>query len=78
MGRDVVTQTAKVAPGVMKTATNGVNETAQNRVNQIISQGSKEMELVLPKILQEAIEDVYQTLFGLLGNSGKQQLNEIK
>ena len=74
----MVTQTAKVAPGVMKTATNGVNETAQNRVNQIISQGSKEMELVLPKILREAIEDVYQTLFGLLGNSGKQQLNEIK
>ena len=74
----MVTQTAKVAPGVMKTATNGVNETAQNRANQIISQGSKEMELVLPKILREAIEDVYQTLFELLGNSGKQQLNEIK
>ena len=74
----MVTQTAKVAPGVMKTATNGINETAQNRVNQIISQGGKEMERVLPKILRGAIEDVYQTPFGLLGNSGKQQLNKIK
>ena len=62
----------------MKTATNGINETAQNRINQIISQGGKEMEPVLPKILWGVIEDVYQMSFRLLGNFGKQQLNKIK
>lgn len=30
----------------------------QNRIDQIISQGGKEIELVLPKILRGAVEDV--------------------
>ena len=40
---------------------------AQQRINQIISQGGKEVERVLPKILRGATEDVYQTPFRLLG-----------
>ena len=64
-------QAAKVAPGVIKAATN-------DNIDQIISQGGKEGECVLPKILRGAIEDVYQTLFRLLGNFGKQQLNTLK
>ena len=76
--RDTVNQAAKVAPGVIKAATNDINETVKNRINQIISQGGKEVERVLPKILRGAIEDVYQTPFRLLGNFGKQQLNKIK
>ena len=47
-------------------------------INQIILQGGKEVERVLPKILRVAIEDVYQTPFRLLGNFGKKQLNKIK
>ena len=77
-GRDTVNQVAKVAPGVIKAATNGINNIAQERINQIISQGGKEVERVLPKILRGAIDDVYQTPFRLLGNFGKQQLNKIK
>lgn len=50
----------------------------QNRIDQVISLGGKEGECVLPKILRGAIEDVYQTLFRLLGNFGKQQLNTLK
>ena len=59
-------------------ATNDINEIAKDRINQIISQGGKEVECVLPKILREAIEDVYQMPFRLLGNFGKQQFNKIR
>lgn len=70
-------QAAKVAPGVIKAATND-NNFAKQGIDQIISQDGKEGECVLPKILRGAIEDVYQTLFRLLGNFGKQQLNTLK
>ena len=59
-------------------ATNDVNNIALQRIDQVISQGGKEIESVLSKILREAIEDVYQAPFRLLGNFGKQQLNKLK
>lgn len=68
--RDTVNQAAKVAPGVIKTATND-NNIAKQRIEQIISQGGKEVERVLPKTLRGAIEDIYQTPFHLLENFGK-------
>ena len=76
--RDTVNQAAKVAPGVIKAATNDINEIVKDRIIQIISQGGKEVGRVLPKILRGVIEDVYQTPFRLLGNFGKQQLDKIK
>ena len=72
-GRDKVNQAAKVAPGVVKTATNDINNIAEQRIKQIISEGGAKVERVLLKIFRGAIEDVYQTLFRLLGNFGKQQ-----
>lgn len=77
-GRDIVNQASKVASGVIKTAANDINAIATDRRNQIINQGSKELERVLLKILRGAIEDVYQTPFRLLRNFGKQQLNKIQ
>ena len=74
----MVNQAAKVAPGVIKVATNDINAIATDRINQVISQSGKEMERVLPKILRGAIENVYQTLFMLLRNFGKQQFSKIK
>ena len=74
-GRDTVNRVAEVAPGVIKAATNGINNIAQEKIYQIISQEGKEVERVLPKILRGAIEDVYQAPFRLLG---KKQLNKIK
>ena len=47
-GRDTVNQAAKVAPHIIKGATNEISNIAQ----QIISQGGKEIERVLPKILR--------------------------
>ena len=69
---DVVNQAAKVAPGVIKASTNSINNIAQDGINQIILQGGKKAERVLPKIVRGPIEDVYQMPFRLLGNFGKQ------
>ena len=77
-GRDVVKQAAKVAPGIIKAATNDINRIAEQRINQVISQGGQELECVLPKILRGAVEDVYQIPFRLLGEFGKKQFNNIK
>ena len=67
-------QVEKISPGIIKNATKEINDVAQQRINQIISQGGKEVETVLPKI----IRGVYQKPFRLLGNFGKQQLNKLK
>ena len=76
--RDVFNQAAKVVPRVIKGTTNEIDKITQQRINLIISQRGKEVELVLPKIRRRAIEDVYQTPFRLLVNFGKKQLNRIK
>ena len=47
----MVNQGNKVAPGVIKAITNNINAIATDMINQIISQGGKEMERALPKIL---------------------------
>ena len=77
-GRDTVNQAANVATGIVKGATNDINNIAKQIINRIISQGGKEIERVLSKVPRKAIEDVYQTPFRLLGNFGKQQLNKLK
>ena len=77
-GKDTANQVTKAAPGVIKATTNYINNIAQERINQIISQGGKEVERALPKILRGSIKDVYQTPFRPLGNFGKQKLNKIK
>ena len=68
----------KVTPGIIKNETKEIKNVAQQRINQIINQGAKEVERVLLKILREAIEDMYQTHFKQLGNFRKQQLSKIK
>ena len=76
--KDTANQAAKVAPGIIKGATNKISKIVQQRIDQIISQGGKEIERVLRVILRRAIEDVYQTPFRLLGDFGKKQLNKLK
>ena len=77
-GRDTANQAAKVTLGVIKAAADDINKVVEQRINQIISKGGVELERVLPKILKGAIEDVYRTLFKLLGNFEKQQLNKLR
>lgn len=76
--RDTVNQAAKVTFGVIKAATNDMNKIAEQRINQIINQGGKGLERVLPKILRGGIKDIYQTPFRLLGDFGTKTFNNIK
>ena len=80
--RDTVNQAAKVSPGVIKNASNEINNIGKDRISQIITQVRKEVDQVLPKMLRAAIDDVYQdvcqTPFRMLRNFGKQQLNKPK
>ena len=77
-GRDTVNQLGKVSAGIIKNTSSEINNITQQRINQIISQGSKEIERVLPNILRRAIEEMYQTPFCLLPKFGRQQLQKLK
>ena len=44
VGRDTVNQIGKIATGLIKNASSEINNIAQQRINQIISQGEKETE----------------------------------
>ena len=48
-GRNVVNQAPKVAPGVIKVATNDINTIVEQKINQIIFKDSKEVEHVPSK-----------------------------
>ena len=78
MVRNTVNQVGKIAPGLIKQATGEIGKIAQNKINQVIKSGGAEVERMLPKIIHEAIEDVYKTPFRILGNFGKQQFNRIE
>ena len=77
-GRDVVNQAGKVAPNLINQATGEINKIAQQRIDQVIRSGGAEIEWVAPKIIKDAIEEVYKTPFRLLGNLGKKQFQKIK
>ena len=62
----------------LQVSSSEINNVAEQKRNQIISQGGKEIERVLPNILRGAIEDMFQTHFCLLGKIGKQQLRKLK
>ena len=66
--RDTVNQLSKIAPGVIKDASSQINNFTKQCIIRGITQGDKELERVLSKILCRAIEDVYQTPFRLLEN----------
>ena len=66
-GTNKFKQAAKAASGVIKAATNAINNIAGKRTIQIISEGGKESECVLIKILPGTTEDLYLKLFTLLG-----------
>ena len=70
-GKDTVNQLGKITPNVIKNSSGEINNIAQQRIQQAISKGGKELERLLPKILRGAIEDVYQTPFRLLETSTK-------
>ena len=77
-GRDVVDQVGKIASKVIEQASGEINKIAQGRIDQVIRSGGAEVERIMPKIIREAIEEVYKTPFRLLGNFGKTQFQKRK
>ena len=77
-GRDTVNQVGKIAPGIINKTNSDIKKIAQQRIDQAIRTGGAEIERVAPKIIREAIEEVYKTPFRLLGNLGKKQFQKIK
>ena len=77
-GGQTINQPGKVAPSMIKEASSQINNIVKQRIEQGISQGSKELKRVLPKILRSAIEDVHPMPFRLLRNFEKKQFNKIK
>ena len=77
-GRDTVNHVSKIAPNIIKNATNNINKIAKERIDQVIRTGGSEIECIAPKIIRGAIEEVYKTPFRLLGNLGKKQFQKIK
>ena len=57
---------------------NEINQIAKDRINQIVKTGGAKIERLAPKIIREAIEDVYKTPFRLPGKFGKEQFQKTK
>ena len=74
--RDVVNQVGKVAPKLISQATGEINKLPQQRIDQVVRSGEAEIECVTPKIIRDAIEEVYKTPFRLLGNLGKKTISK--
>ena len=77
-GRDTINHVGKIAPEIINKATSDINKIAQQRIDQAIRTSRAEIECVAPKIIRGAIEEVYKTLFRLLGNLRKKQFQKIK
>ena len=77
-GRDVVNQVGKVAPKMITQAPGEINNIVQERIDQVVRSRGAEIERIAPKIIKDAIEEVYKTPFRLLGDLGKKQFQKIK
>ena len=60
-GRDTVNQAAYHAPKLIKKVSKELSTIATKRINKFISQGGKEVERILPKIIRGASENLYET-----------------
>ena len=63
---------------IVKNAGAETNNITQQWINQVKSEGEKEIERVAPKILRGAIEEVYQMPFRLLGKFGNSSYRRQK
>ena len=63
---------------LIKTTGQEVDRTAKRRMEQTISQGGRETEIIAPKIIQNIIEQLYKTPFILLGAFGCKRYKHLK
>ena len=67
-----------MVPEIITEVTGEINQIAKDRINQIVKTGGAKIERLAPKIIREAIEDVYKTPFRLPGKFGKEQFQKTK
>ena len=66
------------APIIFKKVSGKADEILQHRISQIIKEGGTEIERIGPRILRGAIEDLYKTLFRLVGRKLAQLKRKLK
>ena len=67
-----------LAPGLIKQTSDEVDGLAQHRIKQIMDEGNQQVEIIAPKIICGAINDVHKTPFRLLGSSGRNNCHRQK
>ena len=81
-GRDVVNQAFKnldkTAPALFQNLKGELNDVLQQRIHQVITEGSEQLKEVGPQLLKGAIEEACKTPFRLLGKFGRSKLAEAK
>ena len=55
-----------------------INKINEGRIRQVINKGRQQIQKIAPQIIRRAIEDVYKTLFRLLGKLGKLTFLQLK
>ena len=66
-----------IAPELIQNGTNKVNKVAEKKIALAISLGGKEIEKLASIILKKATEQLYKTLFCLLGEFGCMKTNLV-
>ena len=77
-GRDAVNQAAKATPSIIKNASSKINDIAQERIDQIISQGGREIERVLPKKLRGSYRGSSSDTIQITGGLWGKRIEQIK
>ena len=81
-GKDTVNQAMKglnsLTPRLIKQTSDEVDRLAQCRIKQIIDEGNQQVEIIAPKVICGAIEDVHKTPFRLLSLSGRNNCHRQK
>ena len=80
--RDTVNQAMKgldtLAPKVIGQASKEIDKITEVRIRQVINDDGQQIQKIAPQIIGGAIEDIYKTLFTLLGNFGKKKFAQLK
>ena len=78
-GWDIVNQSMKglatLAPKLINQASKEIDKIAEVRIRQVINSDGQQIQKIATQIIRGPIEDVYKTLFRLLGKLGKQKIS---
>ena len=74
--RDTIKQLAYHAPKLMKKASRKINKITKQRINELISEGERDVKCFQSKIIRDTTEHIYQTPLRLLGKFGEEQFKK--